>query len=91
MLLSVIEALLDKADRHQLMGDDRECSTNWRSNAHDDALRPATMVLLGLAAAELRTAAGVVSLDSRRPHRVHTVVGEADDLRSSFAAPGTCD
>jgi hypothetical protein len=46
------------------------------------------MVILGLAAAELRTAPAVLSLDSSRPHGVHTLLSRADDLRSQFAELG---
>jgi len=88
VLLSVIAALVDQADRHGLAEDEREWIHELALDARDDTVVPATMVLLGLAAAELRTAASVVALDSRRPHRVHTVLADADALRSTFAALG---
>ena len=74
---------------YRLLDDEREWIDEFAVDARDDALTPATMVLLGLAAAELRTAAAVVALDSQRPHRVHTSSTDADDLRSTFAALGS--
>ena len=54
-----------------------------------DDLTPATMVILGLAAAELRTAAAVLGLDGTRPYAVHTLMARADDLRGQFAELGS--
>ena len=48
-----------------------------------------TMVILGLATAELRTAPAVLSLDSSRPYAVHTVLARSDQLRSQFAQLGS--
>lgn len=90
-LLCVITALVDQAHLYSLPHDDREWLDELAVDAKDDALTPATMVLLGLASAELRTAAAVVALDSHRPHRVHTLLNRADDLRSTFAALGSGD
>jgi len=71
----------------------RLAETRWidelRVDARDGALVPTTMVLLGLAAAELRTCKAVVALDGSRPHRVHSVLTDADNLRSAFAALGS--
>ena len=58
-------------------------------DGRDDDLTPATMVILGLAAAELRTAPAVLALDSARPHTVHTLLARAEGLRSKFAELGT--
>lgn len=88
-LLRVIEALVHQADRHQVEDEDREWIDELSVDARDDALVPTTMVLLGLAAAELRTCKAVVALDGRRPHRVHSVLTDADNLRSAFAALGS--
>ena len=60
-------------------------STKLGRDARDDAMVPTTMVLLGLAAAELRTCKAVVALGGSRPHRVHAVLTDADNLRSAFA------
>ena len=64
-------------------------STKLGRDARDDALVPTTMVLPGLAAAELRTCKAVVALDGSRPHGVHAVLSDADNLRSAFAALGS--
>jgi hypothetical protein len=89
-LLHVTAALVDQAGQYQLVDDDREWIDELAADARDGALTRATMALLGLAVSELRTATPVVSLTSRRPHRVHTVLSDADNLRTSFAALGTC-
>jgi hypothetical protein len=47
------------------------------------------MVILGLASAELRTARGVLGLDSSRPNTVHALLARADDLRSQFGGLGS--
>jgi hypothetical protein len=87
-LRAAIQALLDHADRYDLDDEDREWIDELRIDAHDDVLTAATMVLLGLASAELRTAASVLALSGTRPHRVHTVLARADELRCQFAAVG---
>ena len=85
-------ALLDHAARYALDEDDeREWIDELAIDLRDEVLTPATMVLMGLAAAELRTSAAVLALDSTRPHRVHTVLSRVDDLRSRFAALGTTE
>ena len=43
------------------------------------------MVLLGLAAAELRTCKAVVALEGSRPHRVHAVLTDADNFAQCVA------
>lgn len=88
-LLGVIEALVHQADRYEILDEDREWIDELRVDARDDALVPTTMVLLGLAAAELRTCKAVLALDGSRPHRVHSVLTDADNLRSAFAALGS--
>ena len=88
-LLRVIEALVHQADRYQILDEDREWIDELGRDARDDALVPTTMVLLGLAAAELRTWKGVVALGGSRPHRVHAVLTDADNVRSAFAALGS--
>jgi hypothetical protein len=80
-LLRVIEDLVHQADRYRI--------DELRVDARDGALVPTTMVLLGLAAAELRTWKAVVALDGSRPHGVHAVLTDADKLRSAFAALGS--
>lgn len=87
-LVTVITGLVDQADRYELEGEDREWIDQLAIDARDDDLTPATMVILGLAAAELRTAPTVLALDSTRPHAVHTLLARADGLRSQFAELG---
>jgi hypothetical protein len=87
-VLRVIEALVHQADRHRIGDEDREWIDELGLDARDDALVPITVVLLGLAAAELRTCPAVVALDGGRPHGVHAVLIDADNLRSAFALLG---
>jgi hypothetical protein len=88
-LLLLISDMLREAVRHALDDDERE----WLDELHVDAqcgtLTPATMVILGLANAELRTARSVLALDSTRPHTVHRVLGRADAFRSAYAELGS--
>ncbi len=88
-IIEVISGLVGQADRFALDEDSREWLDELAIDARDDDLRPATMVLLGLASAELRTAPAVLELDSTRPYGVHTVLARADRLRGEFAAVGT--
>lgn len=88
-LLRVIEALVRHADRYELLDEEREWIDELGRDARDDVLVPTTMVLLGLAATELRTCKAVLALDGSRPHGVHVVLIEADKLRSAFAALGS--
>ncbi len=87
-ILSVIDGLARQADRFALDEDSREWLDELVIDARDDALRPATMVLLGLASADLRTTPAVLELDSSRPFAVHSVLARADRLRCEFAAIG---
>jgi len=68
---------------------DREWVDELEIDGRDDEFTAATMVILGLATAELRTAPAVLSLDSSRPYAVHTVLARAEKLRSQFAALGS--
>lgn len=87
-LVGVITGLVGQADRYDLEDEDREWVDELAIDARDDNLSRATMVILGLAAAELRTAPAVVRLDSTRPYGVHTLLARADSLRSRFAELG---
>lgn len=86
---SLAKAVIDYAAQYRLEDVEREWIDELAIDLHDDVLSPATMVLVGLAAAELRTAAVVIALDSSRPHRVHTTLSRVDELRSRFAAVGS--
>ena len=86
-LRAVMTGLVDHADRYSV--EEREWVDELEIDGRDDHLSPATMVILGLAAAELRTAPAVLGLDSTRPYAVHTLLARADDLRSQFAELGS--
>jgi hypothetical protein len=83
-LVAVITGLLRQADRHMLDDDDRQWIDELAVDVRDDDFTPATMTILGLAAAELRTAPAILALDSTRPHAVHTVLVRAGILRAQF-------
>jgi hypothetical protein len=87
-LVAVITGLVGQADRHKIEGEDREWVDELAIDARDDSLSPVTMVILGLATAELRTAPAVLALDGARPHTVHTLLARADGLRGQFAELG---
>jgi len=85
-LRAVIVGLVDQADRFDV--EEREWLDELQIDGREDHLCPATMVILGLAAAEVRTAPAVLALDSTRPYAVHAVLARADGLRSQFAELG---
>jgi hypothetical protein len=87
-LLAVITGLVGQADRYRLDDADREWVDQLAIDAHDDDLRPTTMVILGLAVAELRTAPPILAVDTTRPCAVHALLTRADRLRSQFAGLG---
>ena len=88
-LITVITGLVGQADRHGIDDEHREWLNELAIDARDDDLTPATMIILGLAVAEVRTAPAVLELDSTRPDAVHTLLAQADGLRSQFAGLGT--
>lgn len=88
---ALIADMVGFAEHYRLRDDEREWIDELAIDAREGAFTPATMAVLGLAAAELRTAEAVVGLDSARPYRVHAVLSRVDALRSSFAAVGTGD
>jgi hypothetical protein len=83
----VIADLAAQADRFDVQ--DREWIEELEIDRREDDFTAATMVILGLAIAELRTAPAVLSLDSTRPYAVHTVLARADQLRGQFAQLGS--
>jgi hypothetical protein len=87
-LIAVMTDLVDQAGRYLIDSAEREWIDELALDARDDELTPATMVILGLASAELRTAPAVLALDSTRPYTVHTVLARADRFRSQFAELG---
>jgi hypothetical protein len=86
-LHAVITGLVDQADRFDV--EERDWVDELDIDGRGDDITPATMVILGLASAELRTARGVLGLDSSRPNAVHALLARADDLRSQFAGLGS--
>jgi hypothetical protein len=86
-LRAVITGLVDHADRFDV--EERDWLDELEIDGRDDDFSPATMVILGLAAAELRTAPAVLGLDSTRPYAVHTMLARADGLRGQFAELGS--
>lgn len=85
-LHAVMTGLVDQADRFDVA--ERDWVDELDIDARADDFTSATMVILGLASAELRTAPSVLSLDSTRPYAVHTLLARADGLRSQFAELG---
>lgn len=88
-LIALIADLVEQADYHCLDDEDREWVDQLALDVRDDDLSPATMAMLGLAVADIRTASAVLELDTTRPHRIHTVLAGADRLRSQFAELGS--
>lgn len=86
--MAVIDGLVAQAGRYRIDDDDREWIDEIAVDVREDDLTPSTMVILGLAAAELRTSPAVLALNSTRPHGVHSVLSRADKLRSEFAELG---
>jgi hypothetical protein len=85
-LRELIAALVGQADRFGVEA--REWLDELEIDSRHDEFTSATMVILGLATAELRTAPAVVALDSSRPYGVHALLARADELRSHFAQLG---
>lgn len=86
-LMTVITGFVQQADRFSV--DEREWVDELEIDGRDDELTSSTMVILGLAAAELRTAPAILELDSTRPYAVHTLLARAEALRSQFAELGS--
>jgi hypothetical protein len=86
-LLTVITGLVQQADRFEV--DERDWVDELEIDGREDEFTSSTMVILGLATAELRTAPAIVGLDGTRPYAVHTLLARADDLRSQFAELGS--
>ena len=86
-LQEIIVGLVEQAYRHDV--EEREWIEELEIDGRGDDFNSATMVILGLAAAELRTAPAILGLESTRPYAVHTLLARADDLRSEFAALGS--
>ena len=86
-LHAVITGLVDQADRFEV--EERDWVDELEIDGRRDDFTRSTMVILGLAAAELRTAPAVLALDSTRPYAVHGLLTRADVLRSQFAELGS--
>jgi hypothetical protein len=87
-LFTVIAGLTDYAAELHLKDPDREWLDELAADARDGAITPATIIILGLAAAELRTAPAVLALPANRPRPIHELLAQAEALRASFAALG---
>lgn len=83
----VITGLVEQADRFEV--EEREWIDELEIDGRNDELTSGTMVIMGLATAELRNAPAVRGLDGNRPYTVHTVLARADELRSQFGALGS--
>ncbi len=86
-LAAVIADVVAQADRFDVA--DREWIEELEIDGRDDDITASTMVILGLATAELRTAPAVLSPDSSRPYAVHATLARADQLRAQFAELGS--
>jgi hypothetical protein len=86
-LLTVITGFVQQADRFEI--DERDWLEELEIDGREDDFTSSTMVILGLAAAELRTSPAILELDSTRPYTVHTLLSRADNLRSQFAELGS--
>ena len=86
-LHAVITGLVDQADRFEV--EERDWVDELEIDGRRDDFTRSTMVILGLAAAELRTAPAVLALESTRPYAVHSLLTRADVLRSQFAELGS--
>jgi hypothetical protein len=84
---AVITGLVDHADRFDV--EERDWVDELSIDERDDDITASTMVILGLATAEVRTAPAVLALYSTRPYAVHTLLARADDLRGQFAQLGS--
>lgn len=84
-LAGVMLDLVAEADRYGLADDKREWLDELPIDAHEDRFTRGTMVMIGLASAELRNSRQVLALTGERPHRVHEILQRADALRSAFA------
>ena len=86
-LVEVVSGLLRESARLDVPDEEREWLDELAIDADGD-FTPASMVILGLAASELRTAKSVLALDSTRPYAVHGLIRRAEELRSAFADLG---
>lgn len=87
-LRDLVSGLVREAARFELQDEEREWLDELAADGEADDFTPASMVILGLATAELRTAKAVLALDSSRPYAVHGLLGRAERLRSGFAELG---
>lgn len=87
-LSELVNALVRHATRYELVELDREWIDQLQIDVRNDDLTPASMAILGLAVADLRTAPAVLALSDSRPHGIHAALMTADHLRSSFASLG---
>ena len=87
-LAGVICELLSAADRMGLADEDREWLDELAVDGRAAVVNSSTMVILGLAAAELRTSRPMLELGSSRPCAVHGTLQRVERLRGRFAELG---
>ena len=87
-LARVITGLVREADRFEIDDANREWVDELAVDMRDHDLTPTSMVILGLAVAELRTAPTILASQSTRPYTVHGLLACAEGLRSRFAELG---
>ena len=80
-LCDVISGMAAEADRYGIADEDREWLDELVVDAREAGCTPTTMVILRLAAAELRTTPPIRALAGLRPYVVHGVVRRAEQLR----------
>jgi hypothetical protein len=85
---TLIAGLQAEAEQYRLGDDEREWLDELVIDARDGSYTPATMVMLGLTIAELRTAPEVLALPTSRPRAIHQILERAERLRSDFGAIG---
>jgi len=87
-IAGAIVELLSAAERMRLAEQDREWLDELAVDGRTAVFNSATMVILGLAAAELRTSRSMLELDSSRPCAVHGTLQRVERLRGRFAELG---
>lgn len=87
-LRAVIGAMIEHATINGLEPEDREWIDELEVDVDDDNITPMTMVVLGLATAELRVATTGSAPIGSKSARILDVIARANALRSEFAGLG---
>ncbi|MFD7161321.1 hypothetical protein ACFV9C_42515 [Kribbella sp. NPDC059898] len=88
-LKELVVDLNAQAERHGLKDSDREWLDELMIDVDEDRVNPQTMVMLGLATADIRVSTAFVRLPNRRPHAIHLLLQHADRMRTEYAGLGT--